>query len=81
MQQTRLGGQTASKALVWQWYWPELKDFAASIQHDWDGGKAGCNRVPRMGRSALFALYVLVPDDIRPKPNCGTKAAGKSAYM
>lgn len=58
-------GQQATP-FVWQWYWPELKDFAASIQHDWDGGKgpdAAEFRAWEEGRGVRSAIYVLVPDN------------------
>ncbi|HHT25640.1 MAG TPA: hypothetical protein GXZ82_00135 [Firmicutes bacterium] len=58
-----------AKPFVWQWYWPELKDFAASIQHDWDGGK-GPDAIEfrewEEARGVRSALYVLVPDRYPP---------------
>lgn len=55
--------------VVWSWYWPHLKDYAASVQHDWDGGKLADAiefREWEQARGVRSALYVLLPD--RPSP-------------
>lgn len=58
-----------SLPVAWSWYWPYLKDYAASIQHDWDGGKLADAvefREWEQARGVRSALYVLLPD--RPSP-------------
>lgn len=57
--------QTGSIVLQ-KWFWPDNKDFAASIQHDWDSGRGDSARGYRELEAECgvkSALYVLVSAD------------------